>query len=426
MGRLGNICLVTSLMVGTTYAQDDTSQKRDRIPSVKKAIANVGKNQIKDISTVEQFKHMFSDGKISGQIRAMYAGYDKKESGEKNTYATAVGGGLKYELASLYGFNGAVAFRTSQDIGFITGDRDDEKQNDELSSSKGSYTDMSEVYLNYKYQNLNLRVGRQLLDTPLADSDDIRMVPNTFEAYVLSYDFKNISFMLGNIQNWQGYDAGLDNGWISSGAYGTTFCGVAYDDKFIEGSAWYYNSTENANAFYTDLGINYHFNKNYSIHGALQYLNERELSNSGYGADIYGGLVEFVAYDIGFNIAYDKAEKRKGKHSFSGTGGGTMFTSMDTMIIDEIADDREVDSIVGGLSYDIGDFSLLYAYGDFAGGKNSDGEKAHIAEQDMGFEYNINDEFVAAAIYVMQEDKENAIKRENDWNRLQVMLNYNF
>ena len=424
MNRLINMSLVTFLLVSTSYAKEEVDEKRDRIPSVKKAIGTVGEVKEKEVGVVEKFKNMFSEGKVTGQVRTIYADYDQKKSAEVDTYATAVGGGLKYELASLYGFNGAVAFKTSQDLGFATGD--DEKQNPELSSSKGNYTELSEAYINYKYKDFNFRAGRQILDTPLADSDDIRMIANTFEAYVATYEFDNISFMAGNIQKWQGFDAGLDDGWIDAGKNGTNFGGISYANKIVEFSLWYYNITKGTNAIYSDLGVNYDFNKDFSIHGGIQYLNESEIDKSGVEADIYGAMVEFVAYDLGFNLAYNKSNKKTAKQSFSGTGGGTMFTSMDTMIIDEISQDRDASAVVAGLSYGIGSFNLLYAYGDFSGDKNSVGEKAHIAEQDIGFEYNVNDEFVVAAIYVIEEDKESANKTENDWNRAQIMVNYNF
>jgi hypothetical protein len=422
MDRLLKTGLCISLMVGLTHAQE--VDKRDRIPSVKKAIATLGESKEKEVDRVNLFKKMFSEGKVTGQIRAIYAAYEQKKSTQVDTYATALGGGLKYELASLYGFNGAVAFKTSQDLGFATGDG--EKQNPELSSSKGNYTELSEAYINYKYKDFNLRMGRQVLDTPLADSDDIRMVSNSFDAYIATYDFDNFSFMAGNIQKWQGFDAGLDDGWIDAGEDGTNFGGVSYDNEMVEFSLWYYNITKGTNAFYSDIGLNYDFNKNFSIHGGVQYLNESELNNSGYEAEIYGGMVEFVAYDLGFNFAYNRANKKTDKQSFSGTGGGTIFTSMDTMIIDEITQDRDVSAMVGGLSYGIGDLNMLYAYGDFVGDKNSAGDKAHIAEQDIGFEYNVNDEFIVGAIYVIHEDKESSQDSEDDWNRMQIMVNYNF
>ena len=41
---------------------------------------------------------MFKDGKISGELRSVYAGYEQEEAGVSDTYATAFGGQLKYEL----------------------------------------------------------------------------------------------------------------------------------------------------------------------------------------------------------------------------------------------------------------------------------------------------------------------------------------
>jgi hypothetical protein len=424
MDKLLHVSLITSLVVATSYAKDETAQVRERIPSVKKVVGNIGKTEDKEISTVDQFKHMFSDAKITGQIRAMYAGYDYKDATQTDTYASAFGGGLKYELASLYGFNGAVAFKTSQDIGFISGE--DEKHNPELSSSKGNYTDISEAYINYNYRDFNFKAGRQTLDTPLADSDDIRMIMNTFEAYMATYSFNGFHFLAGNIQKWQGYDAGLDDGWVKAGKDGANVAGVSYEDEIVKFGAWYYNISKLSDIFYTDLHVNYRFDKDFSIHAAVQYLKENELENSTVEAEIYGGMVEFVAFGLGFNFAYNNSSAKQGKASFSGTGGGTLFTSMDTMILDEIAIDRDASSMVAGLSYTIEGFSLLYAYGDFKGDENTMAQKAHIVEQDIGCGYNVDDEFIVAAIYVLEEDRENSSYSENDWNRLQVMINYNF
>lgn len=421
MSKILNITLSTCIAVNLLAVEID--EKRDRIHSVRKAVDSVGKLEKKDVSVVDNFRKMFSDGKVSGQVRTIYAGYDQKDIAVKDTYATAIGGILKYELAEYNGFNAGVAFYTSHDIGALTGSADE--QNPELSSSAGSYTDMSEAYINYRYEDLNFRAGRQTLDTPLADSDDIRMIQNTFEAYVATYNFNGADFIAGNIQSWQGIDAGLDDSWIGVGENGVNFGGVTYHDG-LEFNAWYYNITEITNAIYLDLGLEYKIDDNMMIHTVVQYLNETELERSGYSANIYGALFEYVIHNIGFNIAFDKALKQKGASSFSGTGGGSMFTSMDTMIIDEIAEDRDALAVVAGISYSINDFGFLYAYGDFKGDENSLGIKAHIVEQDIGFEYNVNDEFVVAAIYVIEEDKESAVKTQNDWNRAQVMVKYDF
>jgi len=423
MKRLVKLSVLTSLLVSVSYAQD-INEKRERELSVRKAIDSFSQVEHKEVSTVEKFKSMFSEGKVTGQFRIVAAGYRLEKTGESDNYAAAAGGMLKYELAELHGFNAGFAFTTSQDIDFITGDQSHSTHNPELSSSAGAYTELTEAYINYKYDTLEIRLGRQVLDTPLVDSDDIRMVPNTFEAYMATYNYSNFTLTTGNIQSWQGADAGLDDAWQQVGDKGANLLGLTYSDA-IEANAWYYAISQNSNALYVDLGVDYEFN-NFTLYTSVQYLNEKELDNSGVEADIYGVLVEGVAYGLGVNIAYNKSLCKSGKKSFSGVGGGTMYTSMDTMIIDEITEDRDAEAFVLGLVYSLGDWNFLYAHGTFKGDSNSQNQKAHIVEQDMGFEYSVNNEFVVAAIYVLQEDKESSVKTDYDWSRAQLMVKYDF
>jgi hypothetical protein len=372
------------------------------------------------------FGQMFEDGAISGSIRSMYAGYNQKQSGENDIYATAVGGYLKYELSELNGFKAAVAFATSHDIGFATGDKGN-KHNDELSSSEGDYSTLSEAYLNYKYDNFNFRAGRQLLDTPLADSDDIRVIFNTFEAYIATYETSNLNIMAGKLEKWQGTDAGLDDGWVKTGKDGTLFGGIAYSSDIMKASIWHYNISKLTNATYLDAKIGHEISDVFSLSGATQYLRESEIDNSGTKASIYGFLAEASAYGLTVNAAYNKSKKESGKASFSGFGGGTLFTNMDTMILDKITNDRDARAVVGGISYKIDSMTLSYAYGDFKGKADSFGEKAHIVEQNIGLEYSvIADKFTLSAIYAIEEDKESSAKSENDWNRLQITASYSF
>ena len=96
---------------------------------------------------------------------------------------------------------------------------------------------------------------------------------------------------------------------------------------------------------------------------------------------------------------------------------------MDTMIIDEIADDREARAILASVSRDWNLLNFLYAYGDFKGKENSLGEKAHIVEHNLACEYELKENLYVGAIYMMQEDKEDS---GNDFTRMQLMVAYNF
>jgi hypothetical protein len=436
MTQIVKLSLVASITLAATVHAEES---RDRLPSVREAVQSVTKQTPKDVGVVDSLKHMFQDGKVSGNIRSMYSGYNNDN--DVDTYATALGGQLKYELAKYKGFNGAVAFTTSHDIDFASGDTNEGERNDELSSDKGSYTELTEAYINYEFNGLNLRAGRQIVDTPLADSDDIRMVPNTFEAYIASYETNGFSLMAGYLNQWQGADAGLDSNdpWVKTGKDGVIFGGLTYGNDFVEANAWYYNisnastndiangADENGNkAIYVDIIGNYIVNDDLELHAGVQYLKESELDNSNVEANIYGAMAEVVVYGLGLNIAYNKSTKETGKHSFSGYGGGTLFTNMDTMIIDEITEDRDVQSVVAGLSYSIDDFNLLYAYGDFDGDANSLGEKAHITEQDIGVEYTPNDDLTLAAIYVINDNKEDGSSADFNSKNFRILASYNF
>ncbi|MES9974696.1 MAG: OprD family outer membrane porin, partial [Candidatus Thiodiazotropha sp.] len=61
-----------------------------------------------------------------------------------------------------------------------------------------------------EYSNTALRVGRFELDTPHADTDDIRMVPNTFQGLLLSNnDITSTTLYLTHLDKWAGVDADI-------------------------------------------------------------------------------------------------------------------------------------------------------------------------------------------------------------------------
>jgi len=415
MNKLLALSLSISFSLTCLYG-GETTVEMSRKDSVRAVIDNFAKIKDKEVKEVDKIKNMFRKGQVSGQLKLMYA--EASEPGD--AYATAIGGIIKYELAEYRGFNAGAAVYTSYDIPFASGEGI--KRNTEMSSDLGNHTEISEAYLNYRYNDFNFRAGRQVLNTPLADTDDVRMIQNTFEAYVATYNLQGFELMAGNIQTWHGTDAGLELGWSKTGKEGTNFGGVAYANG-IEFDAWYYNITGKTDAAYFDIGIEYELTDKVLLHTMVQYLTQSELDNSAIEASIYGALFEVVAYDIGVNVAVNKSEKKAAKESFSGFGGGALFTSLDTMTIDEITLDRDAFSYVLGVVYSYDDFGLLYAYGDFDGAENSSGDRAHIVEQNIGASYDFNSEFVVGAIYVVQDDK---IDSSNNWTRLQVMLNYNF
>lgn len=422
MKKIVGMASVALLMVHG-YAEEVASSIKEREHSVRDVIDSVAKAEEKDVSIVAKAGHMLRDGKISGQLRALYSGYDY--SGAQNQYATAVGAQIKYELAEFHGFNVAVEFSTAHDIDFATGEG--VHHSSEISSEKGNYTELSQAYINYKNGGVNLRAGRQLIDTPLADSDDIRIIANTFEAYTLSYEQESLTFMGGLLTRWQGTDTGLSphDHWSDTGEDGTYFGGLSYSDDFIDSSVWYYGISKDSDpnsatgnvansSIYADVSLHLELSEEYALHTSAQYLSQKEAHSSGVDATIYGVMAEFVMFeDFALSAAYNESQKQEGRGSFSGFGGGTLYTNMDSMILDTITMDRDAQAVVAGITYRYNDFWFMYAQGVFDGKANSFGVKERIIEQNIGFEYTPDERVTFAALYVKNDDK----KREWEQRR---------
>ncbi|WP_457749718.1 hypothetical protein [Sulfurimonas sp.] len=408
---------------------------RNRTHSVNKAIQTIGKIKEKKLSIVEQLHNVVKDGKVVGQLRMLYS--DLNNNNRPNTYATAIGGMLKYETAQYKGLSTAVALVTTNDIRSLSGEG--EALNEELSGLKRSYTQLSEAYVNYKYKYLSLRAGRQKIDTPLADSDDIRMIANSFEAYRISYAHKGFSFTLGDLVRWQGIDAGLDNGWVQTGEKGVQYGALTYSNKIVDISLWVYNfsnpsqemlaagSDAVANvSIYSDISGHFNLKKHLFMHLNAQFLSQTEKENSGVAAQIYGVMGEMVYRKFAFRLAYNYAAKKENKQSFSGYGGGTLYTSMDKMILDEITAQRKSDAVMAALSYHHKHLHFLYAYGDFRGDEDSSGIKAHIIEQNIAMKYKYNKAVTIGAIYVIDTNKQEPYSTLMNEKNARMLFAYNF
>ena len=362
-------------------------------------------------------------GTFSGQLRSIYAAYDYKKD-LNDTYATSIGGQLRYSTTSFNGLSGAGAVYVTQDIKYLSGE--DQSHNNELSSSNGHYATLGEAYLEYQNGAIELRAGRQVLDTPFANSDDIRMVQNTFEAYLAKYTYEKFTFLAGKLQSWQGYDEGLKNGFETIGKEGAWLTSISYNDRGFSASAWEYLITDFADIFYADTDIEKSFDEKIDLHVSLQYTNQKEQKQSGIDAQIYGlkALFHYDAFEM--NIAYNYAAVSAGKESFGGYGGGILYTNMGTMILNNIAKDRNSKAYFLGMSYSMESLKLLYSLGEFQGDADSQGQKADIIEHNVGIEYNFGKKFYCSVTYVVERDLKSPDQGETNWNRTQITGTYHF
>ncbi|MDO9207119.1 MAG: OprD family outer membrane porin [Sulfuricurvum sp.] len=154
---------------------------------------------VMNVSAADDLASMFKEGKASGQIRAFYIDRSIDYSGATADYSRdglSLGGKLGYETGTLSGFSMGAMFYTTNKLDSKSAVA---KENDATlfdSTTSSGYSTVGQAYLQYKVGNTAVKFGRQELNTPLAGGDDARMLPNTFEALVVSNnDVKDLTLI---------------------------------------------------------------------------------------------------------------------------------------------------------------------------------------------------------------------------------------
>jgi len=307
---------------------------------------------------------MFKEGKASGQIRAFYIdrdydGYTNATSVHRN--ATAIGGYLKYETGAWNGLSLGTAFYTSnglflKDKTTSTGTDNPEVDPTLLGKSNESTTYLGEAYVQYKNGNTTFKGGRQKLDTPMAGSDDARMLPNLFEAYVLSNtDVKDTTLIAAHVTKFaQGSFGRVYNGGVLSvtsgyslvdskthvgdfvdmGTYaiGENTGGVSVAAAIYSGvpglklQVWDYYAQDILNAVYAEANYGWSYASGVAPYVAAQWISERDVGSNSV-ATLNKVESDFVAAKLGVKVAnfdLSAAVSHNSKDSDAAISGGTI------------------------------------------------------------------------------------------------------
>lgn len=381
----------------------------------------------------QNIAEIFSKAKTSGEIRLGYVAQDNDDA-TKNKNGAA-GGHLAIETASLNGISFGTAFYTtnrlqSKDIDTLGTSLFD--SNDE------SYAILGQAYVNVSLDKTNLKVGRQQIDTPFIDSDDIRMIPNLFETYMLSNnDIEDLILTAAHISKWSGVDAVTPEKFrklVESGN-GATMLGATYSGiKESELSAWYYDINDFTKIAYLTASTKLNLSDGATLNLGAQYANFSEYSLNGTATNIdgnvWGASAELAFESIGttFSTAYNKASNNNGKSVSNGFGGGPFSTSMEENTIDSLEGAK---AYVVGVSFDfsvlgVDGLSLAYANGKFRDSLTT--SHVEIDESDYTLEYSYNDNLSAVLLYTDAKTKTDGIVNSDDttFKRIQAYANYKF
>lgn len=156
-----------------------------------------------NLQAADDLSGMFSGGKASGQIRefSISRSVERSAATDYTRDANAIGGYLKYETADFKGLSFGAAFYTTN--GFLNdSNKKDYTKVDPtlLGENNENFSMLGEAFIQYKAANTTFKAGRQRVDTPMLGGDDARMLPNLFEAYVLTNkDIKDTTLTLAHV-----------------------------------------------------------------------------------------------------------------------------------------------------------------------------------------------------------------------------------
>jgi len=261
-----------------------------------------------------------------GELR--FGAIRTKDSEDKKRTTLSFGGRASFSTKPIYGLSAtATLFTTNALFG-----RDEEAMF--LDSDSKSYSILGESYIKFKSGNTTLKAGRQIVDTPYADSDDIGMVPNSFEGYTLTNgDIENTTIILAWLDKWAGVDAPIPEKFseLLDDNKGIFTTGFIYSKDAVEAQYWYYDLDDIVFHYLEAIlsGDNMTFGVQYS---------DQDNDNS-----VYGAMIEKSFDNLSLGVAYNKVDGIV----TNGFGGGPFFTSSEDHTIADVKNQEAVAFSVG-------------------------------------------------------------------------------
>ncbi len=369
-------------------------------------------------SQATSFDDAFKNAKTTGQIRFGYISSAPDAAGSTTTYAAALGGVLKFETAKWNKIQFAVAPYFVEKLDALSGD--DTELNSDFFNSKGkAFAYIGEAYINYDFGNGGLRLGRQKLDNPFINTDDIRMFSNTFNAVWLNVNLsKSLTLETGIVGSWAGFDSTQDI-FSRASNEGVTALGVNYkqSDTFST-QAWYYNFDKEYSLLYADV--------TYTTGGLeigaqmANYSEAKSTSTKNADGSVIGVSVSYATGPFTLGAVMNSGANTAGKSADLGLGGGGFYAAMDETTISGMND---VQARVFSFEYAASNkFTAGVALGHF-----EDKTKAsNIDETDIVLGYSVKDNLNIEFVHAMVDNKGDQADAETNFSRQTLRATYTF
>jgi imipenem/basic amino acid-specific outer membrane pore len=365
---------------------------------------------------------IFTKSRMSGELRTITQTNSKLDylNGANGSSRTSVLGG-KIELATrtYKGFDAVVTAYGSAKVGGSRNETDGDYLNNGRENS--NYSLFGQAFLRYTNKDNFIQAGRFELDTPLMNSDDIRIVPNLFQGFygVLS-PIENITLQAGYISRMAGWENGGDNSKFQNigeliggmsvldtyvvGKSSISFAGISYGNEETPFALRIFDyMTKNVmNQVYADMAVNEGF---INLQGQYlrsigddklkDYLNTNVIADTMIDSTVWGASVAVALEEanLGFSVAYNESKKKTntlnggGTADFFGGANDPFFTSMDVLTAHELGG---VKAYKGEITFNPSDtLAVALAHAVF---KKDDGFKNR--ETDLSVAYSVRENII--------------------------------
>jgi hypothetical protein len=141
----------------------------------------------------DTFAEVFTKATFYGRIRANYFKWYWRDDTQYDPKGFGLGGSLILKTAPFYGVSGTAALYTSQNLSLLDDEdalngkagKDTFSRYDVLQNDRWGMTVLAQAYLQVHVFKSDLKIGRQIFEGFLAQSNDTKMIPNTFVGYSL-------------------------------------------------------------------------------------------------------------------------------------------------------------------------------------------------------------------------------------------------
>lgn len=374
---------------------------------------------------------------IDGQVRIFWI-----DSGaqQQRTTATATGGMLGFTSGEFYGFSGRIRLMASARIAGLNPENDTSINPAPYDGTEG-FIYASEAALRYASAGFKAQAGRIQIDTPYADSDDIRMAPNTFEgihAGVSANDTLRGELLC--VTRWAGTDSADENGRQSTfrpldeASRGMAGAGLSYTpSERLHVDVWAYRADRLFNLLYAEMGGDLLLGSGWHMTWGVQGAAMNALGDSGIEGAVIGADMLLTFGRITFGGAFNEAIVGADHVVTDGFGGGPYYTSLDESTVagvSQVLPGHNVVVLRAGAGLDLSwwphaDSEGLQGtvqYGRF----DIQDVPIEVREHDLTVWYGWGETLQIEGIFAAYDIKELVSSENTDFTRYWLRLDYRF